>query len=62
MSLGANFEVFCMDFVGESLRVVQKEYFDTYGEALEFERANNTKYEFVSITPMNAEAENKMRY
>ena len=56
-----NFEVFCMDFVDGSLRVVQKEYFETYVEALEFERTEGKKYEFVSITPMNAKAESEMR-
>lgn len=60
MSFGANYEVFCMDFVGDSLRVVQKEYFGTFSEALEFERTEGKNYESISITPMNAEAESQM--
>ena len=56
-----NFEVFCFDFVGDSLAVVQKEYFDTYAEALAFERAASSKYEWgISITPMNEKAEKEM--
>lgn len=56
-----NFEVFCFDFVGDTLEVVQKEYFDTYAEARAFERANGQNYEGgVSITPMNRYAEAEM--
>lgn len=46
-----NFEVLC--FVGSGC--VNKEYFDTYEEAREFERAqdNSEEYDWVSITPMN---------
>lgn len=57
-----NFEVFCFDYVDESIQVVQKEYFDTYAEALKFEQGEGKKYECgVSITPMNKEAEDEMR-
>lgn len=56
-----NFEVFCFDFVNDSLTVVQKEYFDTYAEAKAFERGEGRKYEGgVSITPMNKAAEAEM--
>lgn len=56
-----NFEVFCFDWVGESLEVIQKEYFDTYAQALTFENTDGKQYESVSITPMNAAAEREMR-
>ena len=57
-----NFEVMCFDFVNDSLQVVQKEYFNTYKEALEFEKTEGKKYEMgVSITPMNEKAEKEMR-
>lgn len=56
-----NFEVFCFDFVGDALAVIQKEYFDTYAEARAFECANGQNYEGgVSITPMNRYAEAEM--
>lgn len=56
-----NFEVFCFGWVGESLEVIQKEYFDTYAQALTFENTDGKQYESVSITPMNAAAEREMR-
>ena len=53
-----NYEVFCFDWVDGSLQVVQKEYFETIGEAIYFENTEGLKYEGgVSITPMNEEAE-----
>lgn len=56
-----NFEVFCFGFVGDSLTVVQKEYFGTYAEARAFECGEGKKYEGgVSITPMNELAEAEM--
>ena len=56
-----NFEVFCFDYVDDSLTVVQKEYFDTYAEAKAFECCVGKKYEWgVSITPMNERAEAEM--
>ena len=56
-----NFEVFCFDFVNDSLTVVKKEYFDTYAEARAFECGEGRKYEGgVSITPMNEYAEGEM--
>lgn len=56
-----NFEVLCFDFVDDRLTVVHKEYFDTYGEARDFELGEGGKYEGgVSITPMNEAAEGEM--
>ena len=57
-----NFEVMCFGWTGDSLRVVQKEYFDTYAEARAFEKSDEAKrYDGVSITPMNYEAELEIR-
>lgn len=57
-----NFEVFCFDDIDGGIRVAHKEYFDTYAEALEFERTEGKAYEWgVSITPMNERAEKEMR-
>lgn len=53
-----NFEVYCFDFVDDSLQVVQKEYFDTYITAKVF--ANNSDFFDTSITPMNEAAEAEM--
>lgn len=44
----ANYDVICFDYV-DDVQVIEHEYFDTYEEALEFERTQ-TEYEFVSIT------------
>lgn len=55
----ANYDVMCFDYV-DGVQVIDHEYFDTYEEALEFERTQ-TEHEFVSITPMNYEAEMTMR-
>ena len=40
-----NFEVLCFDFVGDSLTVVRKEYFDDYVDAADFrdEAIKNTR-------------------
>lgn len=51
-----NFEVLCFD--GNHCN--NKEYFDTFAEALAFERTQ-TEWEWVSITPLNWEAEKEMR-
>lgn len=40
-----NFEVFCFDYVDDSLQVVQKEYLNTYAEAFEFEQGEGKQYE-----------------
>lgn len=62
-----NFEVFCFGWIHdskyncESLSIVQKEYFDTYAEAVKFEETDGKKYDSVSITPMNFEAECEMQ-
>ena len=57
-----NFEVMCFGFIDDSLQVVQKEYFDTYQEALDFEKTAQNEYEGgVSITPMNEKAEKEMK-
>lgn len=54
-----NFEVLCYD---EFNTCVNKEYFDDYAEAREFEESEQTKldYEWVSVTPMNAKAHVEM--
>ena len=53
-----NFEVLCFDFVGDSLTVVRKEYFDDYVDAADFRDEAIKKYEGgVSITPLNKAAE-----
>lgn len=52
----------CFGFVDDSLQVVQKEYFSTYQEALDFEKTAQNEYEAgVSITPMNEKAEKEMK-
>ena len=56
-----NFEVMCFDWVDDSLQVVNKEYFDTYNEALEFEKTDSKYYEGgISILPLNPKAEEMM--
>lgn len=56
-----NFEVMCFDWVNGSLQVVQKEYFETIGEAIYFENTEGLKYEGgTSILPMNEKAEKEM--
>lgn len=56
-----NFEVMCFGFVNDSLQVVQKEYFDTLEDAIDFEKTEGIKYEGgTSITPMNEDAEKQM--
>ena len=55
-----NYDVMCFGDVDGSIRVVHHEYFETYKEALEFEKTQ-TEYEWgVSITPMNETAEKIM--
>ena len=57
-----NFEVMCFDFINDSLKVVQKEYFDTLEEAIYFENTEGLDYEGgTSITPMNEWAEKQMK-
>lgn len=56
-----NFDIMCFGWVGDSLRVVNHEYFDTLDEALEYQAQDGRLYESTSITPMNAEAEAILR-
>lgn len=53
-----NYEVFCFIFGSD---IVEKEYFDTYEEALKFQFENQFIYDCISITPMNEEAEKAMK-
>jgi hypothetical protein len=56
-----NYEVFCFELDDENgLFISQKEYFSTFEEALQFEKSAQTIYYSISITPMNAEAEELM--
>ena len=53
-----NFEVMC---IVDGCGVVDKEYFDTYEDALKFQLDNQDMYNCVSITPMNEYAETVLR-
>lgn len=56
-----NFEVLCFDIVDDSITVVQKEYFDTLEEAIQFENGEGLDYAGgTSITPMNEWAAEQM--
>lgn len=55
-----NFEVLCFDYINDGAVCVQKEYFDTYYEARQFEDGEGKQYAWVSITPLNYEAEREM--
>lgn len=56
-----NFQVLCFDIVDDGLTVVQKEYFDTLEEAIQFENGEGRFWiGGTSITPMNEWAEKQM--
>ena len=56
-----NFDVMCFGWVGQSLRVVNHEYFETFEEARDYANVEEAAYEGKTITPMNAEAERILR-
>lgn len=54
-----NFEIYCFGL--ENLNDIEhKEYTDTYAEAIQFAQAEQHKYSWISITPMNEDAEHEM--
>jgi len=55
-----NFEVLCFVYNNGSTFCVQKEYFDTYKQAVAFEKGEGKQYDWVSITPLNYRAEREM--
>jgi len=55
-----NFELFCMQCVHGSLKIVQKMYFDDVADALAFRHSEDLYYKFVSIRALNAEAEKEL--
>lgn len=56
-----NYEVFCFELDDENgMFIIQKEYFSTFEEAVQFEKYAENLYYATSITPLNEEAEKLM--